>query len=125
MTKHVWILLIAVVLMVGCEGPMGPTGPEGPQGLAGSAGQDFQFFRASTTVALDGTAAVLLPVGAGTSTQAPLINCYMGSAPDYSLIGTDVNEDGTSVGIIWRFTYWAVYLTGGVPGQEFWVVAAW
>lgn len=129
MTKQVWILLVAVILMVSCEGPMGPAGPTGltgPTGPTGAAGLDFQYFRASAVLNSEGGASIALPVGAGTSTKPILVNCYMGDGSGvWLLIGTDLSEGGVTSGLVWSTDHWVAALIGGVPGWIFYVVAAW
>lgn len=132
--KHALILITVVVfiLMAGCKGPAGPTGatgaqgPTGPQGPTGSAGQDFTYWSGSKVVAANGTAAVNLPIGAGSLAVAPLINCYIGDGSGtWLLLGTDVSPGGATAGIGWNGTRWVAAVIGAPSGWIFWVNAAW
>jgi len=130
MTKHGWILLVVIVLMVSCEGPVGPQGPAGPAGPTGATGppgQDFQYFTGTAAVNSEGGAAVALPVGAGDSTHPPLVNCWVGdNSGVWIKVGWDVSEFGATAGIVWVTNHWVAVLIGGVPeGWIFYVVAAW
>lgn len=58
-----YLLILAVFLLAGCEGPVGPEGPagpqgspgaQGPQGQRGADGQDAQIRIASQSGTLDG-----------------------------------------------------------------------
>jgi len=124
--KKTLILIMGITLMVACKGPIGPVGPIGPEGLQGPigpAGEDFSYFHGSATIKADGTAAIALPVGAGTATQAPLINCYIGYSGSWLLLGTDT--EGATAGIVWSTNHYIAVVQGAPPGWTFWVEAAW
>jgi len=121
--------------MVACKGPAGPMGPKGIQGLTGptgitgptgEAGEDFSYFNDSATVDYDGTAAIALPIGAGTATKAPLINCYIGDGSGvWLLLGTDVSPGGATAAIVWAENQYVAVVVGAPPGWIFWVSVAW
>jgi len=119
--------VVIIFLLAGCEGPTGPAGPVGPQGPAGPAGpagQDFTYWSGYATVNSNGLARVHLPVGAGTSSETPLITCYIGFAGIWLLLGTDGGTLST-VALYWQTNHWVAQLVNADPGWTFWVIAAW
>lgn len=68
------VLLVAIAIVLGCEGPTGPAGPPGPQGPAGSLNRIVL----SGTGDSFGNVSVLLPAAAGQNpTIPPGVACYM------------------------------------------------
>ena len=129
MLKRALILVTVIILMMGCkgsEGPEGPLGPMGPMGPTGPPGQDFSYFSDSTVIEADGTAVIHLPVGAGTASKAPLINCYIGDGSGvWLLLGTDVSPGGATAAIGWVTDHYIAMVIGAPAGWIFWVSAAW
>lgn len=127
MTKYIWILLVAIVLIVGCEGPAGPKGNTGDRGPIGLTGPSPLNFSGSATVNSLGEAYVDLPIGFGTYSQPPVITCYLGDGSGvWLIVGTDVSIGGVTAGILWVSNHWRVGLIGGaVPGWTFLVEAVW
>jgi len=76
-------------------------------------------------VGSDGNATVKLPVGAGTASKPPLVNCYIGEDDVWLLLGTDVSPGGATAAIIWSTNRWVAAVIGAPKGWIFWVSAAW
>jgi hypothetical protein len=49
----------------------------------------------------------------------------MGEDGVYFLIATDMSVNGAIAAIVWATDHWVAALLNGVPGWEFWVLAAW
>lgn len=104
------LTLLALLLLVACEGPMGPqgdTGPagpagptgspgaQGPQGPAGPQGAPGPGTRVAllATVAGDGTAVVVLPAAIGTT--PPSVTCFLGDGSGAFIQIADGGENTT------------------------------
>lgn len=68
------LFVIALFLVIACEGAEGPMGPTGPQGPPGLSGPGTRLFFTGLITAQGVT--VALPAAAGTMVNPPLVACY-------------------------------------------------
>ena len=109
----------------GPQGPQGPQGPPGPQGPAGTP----NFFTASGTIALDGTAAVSLPSSVPVNAR-PVIACYISDTATPPTAWLLISDGRSSTGAFCGLAQisngsWGVAIIDAPAGWVFFVSAIW
>lgn len=106
-------LILAILLLAGCEGPEGPMGPEGPGGPG-------TRHISTTIIGSDGFAAIHLPAAVGSTANPPAVTCYTAdsfSSDVWLIIAMD--DVFATCGIVQHGVHLDARIASGNPGWYF------